>query len=295
MWDGQIVIISFVTSGRTGGTITRDDQFLANALADRGCRVVAHNWDDAEAEWAAFDAIVLRSCWDYHLRVDEFRAWLQCCIDLPVWNPAPMVLENIHKSYLLDLQKNGVPVIDTVLFRSGQLCDLEQVLSQAGWRNAVIKPAISATAHETWLTGGTPLAVSQERLDKLLAHSDVLIQPFIPEIPDKGEYSFVFFSGELSHVVLKQSKAGDFRVQNNFGGKAKTVKPARDLVRQVQKVADGIRQPWLYARIDGVEVGGRFLVMEIELIEPMLFIEMADLACERFADALLEHLNPKSS
>ena len=285
------MIISFVTSGKTGGAITRDDQFLANALSDRGCRVVAQNWDDAEVEWAAFDAIVLRSCWDYHLRADEFRAWLQCCIDLPVWNPAPMVLENIHKSYLLELRKNGVSVVDTLLIRSGQRCDLEQVLSRPGWRDAVIKPAISATAHETWLTGGTPLAESQGRLEQLLAHSDVLIQPFIPEISDQGEYSFVFFSGDLSHVVLKQAKAGEFRVQNDFGGKAISVNPARDLVRQVQKVADGIPQPWLYARIDGVEVDGRFLVMEIELIEPMLFIEMADQARERFADALLELLS----
>ena len=285
------MIISFVTSGKTGGAITRDDQFLANALAGRGCRVVAHNWDDAEAEWAAFDAIVLRSCWDYHLRVDEFRAWLQSCVELPVWNPAPMVLENIHKRYLLNLRKNGVPVVDTLLIRSGQPCDLEQVLRHAGWRDAVIKPAISATAYQTWATGAAPLAESQARLEQLLDQSDVLIQPFIPEITDQGEYSFVFFSGELSHVVLKQAKAGDFRVQNNFGGRAILVEPARELVRQVQKVADGIPPPWLYARIDGVEVSGRFLVMEIELIEPMLFVEMAEEACERVADALLELLS----
>ncbi len=282
-----VMNISFVTARKTGGAITRDDQYLADTLSDQGCRVVPCNWDDAEVEWAEFDAIVLRSCWDYHQRVDEFRAWLHRCMALPVWNPVPMVLENIHKSYLLDLQKKDVPVVDTRLIRSGQNCDLEQILSAAGWRNAVIKPAISATAHQTWLTRNAQLADSQDRLDQLLSHSDVLVQPFIPEVSEQGEYSFVFFGGELSHVVLKKSAAGDFRVQENFGGKSIRIEPRRDLIRQAEKVADVIPQPWLYARIDGVEVGGRFLVMEVELIEPMLFAELAEEAGQRFSSALL--------
>ncbi len=205
-----------------------------------------------------------------------------------MWNPVPMVLENIHKSYLLELEKNDVPVVETALLRSGEQCDLEQLLDEAGWNHAVIKPAISATAHQTWLTADVSLAESQKRLEQLLAYSDALIQPFIPEIADNGEYSFIFFAGELSHVILKQAKAGDFRVQGDFGGKSIRVESSQELVVQAQKVADYVPQPWLYARIDGVDVDGQFLVMEIELIEPMLFIEMAANSNRRFADALLQ-------
>jgi hypothetical protein len=286
--------ISFVTSRKTDNAITRDDQFLADALSERGCRVVPYNWDDAAVDWTEFDAIVLRSCWDYHLRADEFRDWLQRCTGLPVWNPVPLVQENIHKSYLLELKQDNVPVVDTRIIHSGLHCDLEHLLSEAGWNHAVIKPAISATAHQTWLTAEVSLAESQKRLEQLLDHSDVLIQPFIPEITNNGEYSFIFFAGELSHVVLKQAKAGDFRVQNDFGGKSERVEPRQDLVAQAQAVADYVPQPWLYARIDGVEVGGRFLVMEIELIEPMLFIEMAANSNRRFADALLQLMTTQS-
>ena len=113
------------------------------------------------------------------------------------------------------------------------------------------------------------------------------MQKFVAEIQTKGEWSFIFFDKKFSHAVLKRAKAGDFRVQDNFGGSVETsVEPAPGLVKAAQQIVENIKDDLLYARVDGAEIAGEFCLMELELIEPVLFLENNPSAANKFAAAI---------
>lgn len=212
-------------------------------------------WDDPDADWRSFDAIVIRSTWDYHKRFGEFHAWLDRMEGLPLWNPPAVLRWNTHKSYLLDLQARGIAIVPTLLVPRGQ--------------GFIVKPAVSATAFRT------------ERHE---TDCDVLVQPFVPEVVTDGELSFVFLGRRFSHAVRKRAASGDFRVQTEFGGSAEPFAPAPELIEQASHIASMLGEKWLYARIDCVVRDGRLLLMELEATEPSLFLDAE--SAGRFADAI---------
>lgn len=280
--------IAFVTH-RGRPDLADDDRLAAEEISRRGARVEPTVWDDPDVDWTGFDRIVLRSCWDYHLRLPEFLGWLGGLerAGAPVWNPPAVVRGNADKGYLVDLAATGLPVVSTIRVEQGEAANLAAILDGRGWTEAVVKPAVSASAFLTRRVRREDAAQSQEEFDRLLAHSAALVQPFLPEIQSRGEWSLLFFAGELSHAVLKRPGAGDFRVQTELGGNALAQKPSPELVAQARQVLDRIPGPWLYARVDGVEAGGVFLLMELELIEPSLFLACDRQAPARFASAVL--------
>jgi len=244
--------------------LTEDDRLLRAELERRGVETHAAVWDDPNVDWESFDDVILRSTWDYHKRIDEFRAWVAHRRRL--WNPREVVLWNLHKRYLLELEHT----VPTALVPAGE--SARDAAETRGWTRIVVKPAVSATA---WRT---------EQLDAKDAETydvDVLVQPFLPEIAD-GEWSLLFFGGEFSHAVLKRPKSGDFRVQSDFGGSVSIEAPPARLIEQA---AELVKPEWLFARVDGIDRGGRFLLMELELTEPVLFFHAHPAAPARFADA----------
>jgi len=278
--------------------ITADDALAAQAVEASGdTDVIAIPWD-ADADWAQFDAVIIRSTWDYFRRLEEYRAWLEDlnANGVHLLNPSAVVQWNAHKGYLRELATQGVAIVPTFWFdRDGEV-GIEDVLQSAGWVKAVIKPAVSCTAYETWITSTEELAsqAQLQRLTELLRGSAVMVQPFMNEIISKGEWSLIFFNGTYSHAVIKRPKRGDFRVQAQFGGTWEVANPSDDLIRQAEHVLAvaanlTATEHALYARVDGLESDkdGRFLLMELELIEPVLFFG-ADPASapRRFASAL---------
>jgi glutathione synthase/RimK-type ligase-like ATP-grasp enzyme len=235
--------------------LAADDRLLRDALVRRGVDARAVVWDDEAADWSAFDAIVIRSTWDYHKRFDEFRAWLDRMEGLPLWNPAAVLKWNTHKSYLLDLQSRGIAIVPTLFVPRGS--------------SYIVKPAVSATAFRT---------------ERHQADSDLLVQPFVPEIVSDGELSFIFLGRKFSHAVRKRAGSGDFRVQTEFGGSAEPFSPPQHLIDQAADIADTLGEQWLYARVDCVVRDGRLLLMELEATEPSLFLDGQ--SAERFADAI---------
>lgn len=278
--------IAFVThAGRPD--LAEDDRLAAAEITRRGATVEATVWDDPGVDWSGFDRIVLRSCWDYHLRLPEFLGWLGGLerAGAPVWNPPAVVRGNTDKGYLVDLAAAGVPVVPTV--RVERRADLASLLDERGWTDAVVKPAVSASAFLTRRVRREDAAVAQVDFDHLLTLSAALVQPFLPEVQSGGEWSLLFFAGEFSHAVLKRPRTGDFRVQAEHGGSSLAQEPAPELMAQARVVLDHIPGPWLYARVDGIEAGGTFLLMELELIEPSLFLDRDPEAPARFATAVL--------
>jgi glutathione synthase/RimK-type ligase-like ATP-grasp enzyme len=260
-------------------------------LASAGVDARFVDWRDPAVNITQFDLVVLRTCWDYHLRIAEFLEWLQQIAHaVPVLNAPETVLWNYNKFYLQELEVQGIEIAPTVFVADGSLsaADRARIL---GWQKIVVKPAVSATAHNTWLAESKSFFQGNEPARKM--QGSYLVQQFVPEVVTNGEISFIYIDGRYSHAVLKRPAAGDFRVQKDFGGSAKLLYPPAALVSQANEIAAAV--PYvrgsLYCRIDAVEKDGRLLLMELELIEPELFLGLADGAAESFAAATLLRLS----
>jgi hypothetical protein len=280
--------IAFVTY-RDLPQLTSEDQLVCSYLQQCGVKTHAVIWDAPDVTWNTYDAVVVRSCWDYHLQPSAFSAWLTTLerLQAPLWNPAPLLRWNLHKSYLRDLQAQGVAIPPTCWLDRGSHADLGSLFADQGWEEAVIKPAISATAYQTWRTTRTQADYDQPDLAAGLQHADMLVQQFMDPVVKDGEWSFVFFRKQYSHAVLKKAKPGDFRVQDDFGGTVEVVSPGVELIEQAGQIINCIAGPLLFARVDGIERDGQLVLMELELIEPFLFLKSHSNAIERFARAIL--------
>lgn len=270
--------------------ITDDDALAADVLHHRGVHVSPVLWESGGGADGAWEAVVVRSCWDYHLAPERFAAWAGAveASGTPLLNPAGVVRWNLHKGYLRELQEAGVAVPPTAWIERGGGVSLADVLRERGWERAVVKPAVSLSAYETWRTsaaqaGGEPHAGA---FAALVAERDVLVQAYVGEVEQGGELSFVFLGGAYSHAVRKRPRPGDFRVQADHGGSREPCAPSAALVAQAEAVVDAVSEPLTYARVDAVEVGGRLVVMELELIDPVLFLAYDPGAPARFADAI---------
>ena len=285
--------IAFVTHAGLPG-LSADDRLAVTELTRLGAEIEAAVWDDPAVRWTSYDRVVIRSCWDYHLRPGAFLDWLARLEGdgVSLWNPAPVVRANVDKGYLVDLAAAGIPVVPTVRLKRGKRADLAGLLAERGWDEAVVKPSVSASAFRTRRVRREEAVTVEAELEEMLAESGVLVQRFLSEIQTRGEWSFIFLGGEYSHAVLKRPKAGDFRVQEELGGSSVLELPEPALVEQARVVAATIPRPWLYARVDGVEIEGVFTLMELELIEPLLFLGWDPQAPARFAEAILEARDP---
>jgi glutathione synthase/RimK-type ligase-like ATP-grasp enzyme len=280
--------------------LTDDDRRLIPALEARGIRSTAEVWDDAAIDWTVYDAVLIRSCWDYHLRPTEFLAWVMRLesAGVPLWNPPSVIRWNAEKAYLRELEARGVPVVPTRWIERGDPVLLEDVLRGAGWDAAVVKPAIAATAYQTWSTSLANAAADDVRFRALTSAGRVLVQPFVDAVTADGEWSLMFFGGNYAYAVLKRPLAGDFRVQNEFGGTVEPRDPGLDLITQASGMLSALpfdRSACLYARVDGCVVDGRLVLMELELLEPALFFGMHSSGADLFARALADRLRLRAS
>lgn len=283
--------ICFVTC-RTWPEISASDERVKRALEARGAVVEGRAWNAPEADWGGFDAIVLRSNWDYHFDPAAFLAWLDRLerAGARIWNPPALVRWNVTKEYLLELARAGVPTVATVILEDETRGGLEAVMAARGWDRIVMKPVVGASAHDTRLVSAATLDEAVAALAVGAIRRPVLVQPFIEEIQTRGEWSLVFIDALLTHAVLKRPAAGEFRVQPRLGGTVETPAPA-DGVRAVARLAlDALPMPPLYARVDGVETATGFQIMEVEVNEPGLFFPHAPAAADRFAEVLLRRV-----
>jgi hypothetical protein len=271
--------------------LSASDQLARAELLARGVAVEAVAWHDPAVDWPRFEAVVLRSCWDYTARLNDFLAWAErVATQTTLWNPWPLVDWNVRKTYLRDLSERGVDIVPSEWLLPGSVASFAQVLEARGWGEVVLKPLVSASAEDTFRLDRSRGGEGQALLDRLRRGSGALVQPFLPEIVAAGEWSFVLLSSGYSHAVCKRPKPGDFRVQFEFGGTVRRRHPPPALLAQALRAASVLPQPWLFARVDGVEVDGRLLVMEVECIEPELFLAGDPEIAGRFADAVASTL-----
>jgi glutathione synthase/RimK-type ligase-like ATP-grasp enzyme len=268
-------------------TLTDDDRPLIVELRALGQDAVAVRWDDSTVDWSTFHALVLRSTWDYHLRVNEFRDWLARLerLSVSLWNPVSLVRWNMHKGYLREMEQAGIATPRTRWVTQGSSAALGDIMRDERWAQAIVKPAISASATDTWRVRADS-ASDASRVAGLATRADVLVQELIPEVAQRGEWSLMFIGGTFSHATIKKPRAGDFRVQQELGGSADPAIAPRDVIAAGERIAAALPKPWLYTRIDGVETSRGFLLMEAECIEPVLFFGHAPGARRAFVHSL---------
>jgi len=223
-------------------------------------------WSDPGVDWSAYDAVLVRSVWDYFVRHEEFLAWLDR-VPVPMWNPADTIRWNSEKSYLRELEAAGVRTIPTAW--EGEI----------PWDDAIVKPTVA---------GGSLGLRRAEKGEPI--EPGWMAQPFLPDIVSAGELSLVFFDGELSHAVRKTPAEGDIRVQPEWGGVITAAEPTADELADAERVLDAAGRDLLYARVDFV---GDRLLIELEAIEPRFFFSCAPRGAERrLVDALRARVSP---
>ncbi|WP_435361480.1 ATP-grasp domain-containing protein [Haloarchaeobius sp. DFWS5] len=287
--------VAFATSAEYA-SLTDDDQCFADALQARDVSVDPAVWSDDGVDWRRYDAVVVRSCWDYHENVVEFGRWVDAldAADVVLFNSPAALHWNRHKFYLRDLEARGIETVPTEYVARADSRPLEAILDDRDWDDAVVKPAVSAGAEDTWRTDRSRADSHQKRYAELRDHADLLVQQYAHEVED-GEWSLMFAGGEYTHSVLKRPEGGDFRVQEHFGGTYAAAEPDDELVEQaasvVEAATDELGEESLYARVDGVDADGTLVLIELELIEPSLFYDAVPDSASEMADALVARLD----
>lgn len=268
---------------------SKSEALLVAALRARGTEVSAAPWNGPEAAFDGADLVLLRACWDYHKSPQRFLAWLDRleARGLSVLNPPALVRWNFDKRYLLALQAAGIRVPGTRIVPSNDHAAIAAAMREAGWAEAVLKPISGQSGFHVELLR---LAERADWPVSAMPTETALLQSFIADIGRLGEVALIFFDGRFSHAVRKLSAPGEWRSNSQYGGtyEAATVDPATIAAAEAALAAAPFHP--LYARVDGVEAEADFTVMELELIEPGLFLDSDEAAAGRFADAVLARI-----
>ncbi len=287
--------IGFITS-LEDPNLTSDDRLVAEPLRELGYELIPILWDQNSPVPEDCVAMVFRSCWNYHFKFREFKTWLATLASspMPLFNGLQVSTWNLHKKYLLELEQKQARIPKTLFLRSEDsefLPSLSGFLKTLPDQQVVLKPAVSLNGHDTFLL--------PKGNEKDLAHSiqilqskggDVLVQEFLPEIQTSGEISLIFIDGQFSHAVRKTAKEGEFRVHVEYGGRREPFQPTREFIAQGQELLQHLSRDLLFTRVDAVDRDGELILMELEIIDPMLYFASAPGSAERFAKALAQRL-----
>ena len=264
-----------------------EDNLLIRGFEAQGFQASPVIWSDPTIDWNQFDIALIRSTWDYLDAAEHFLRTLSKIetSSCKLFNPLSVVRWNMDKHYLLDLEQQEVQIIPTFLASQVELVTLHKLFVENQWQTVVLKPAIGLAASNIYRIPLNMLenVLSNIGVDQL--HSEYLIQPFIENILSEGEWSFIYFNQQLSHVLLKKPAHGDYRVQGIYGGTIQPVEPRSHDLRQATSVLDRLPSDILYARLDFVRVNGQLSVMEVELIEPIFSFNLVPESILRLVNA----------
>lgn len=283
---------AFLTTDDLSAFVT-DDELAHAPLRDRGWDVTHVPWR-ARADWSQFDAVVVRTPWDYQHEPDAFTAVLrEISARSTLLNPLGLMLWNMRKTYLRDLETAGVLIPPTRWLYSPTAAELDAAFDALHTDEIVVKPQVGANAGDTLRVrrdGAHPLDElhgDADRAAALFRGRHCMVQPFLSRVLDEGETSVILFNGESSHVITKTPKRGDFRVQEEHGGEIRHVAADPAVLRRASACLAALDVTPLYARADFVRTGsGDYALMELELIEPSLYFRLDPGSAERFAEAL---------
>ena len=270
------------------GDYVTDYDVSFDAMAELGWQVECVPWRDSTIDWNAFDAVYICTPWDYP---DDPNLFLQVLetIDTSraeLINPLPLVRWSLAKTYLRDLEQNGGAIVPSIWFEHFDAADI------SGWFNAlesdtvVIKPAVGANAQDTFVLSQPVAPRLIAELETTFTEREFFVQPFMANIQSEGEYSLFFFNGEYSHAILKTPERGDFRSQEEHGAQIRSVVATPEQVAAAEGILALVEPRPTYVRVDLVrDDNDEYRLMELELIEPSLYLRTDAGSAGRFARA----------
>lgn len=276
----------------------QDDQPFFQALSKAKIQYDVLPWD-SNTQWSDYDLCLIRTTWDYQERFDEFTSWVKnVSQQTQLFNPEPVIHWNSHKSYLRELEQNGIQIAPSVWLDKGQVYDIKSIMAEKGWQQGFIKPLIGANARECCRFDNTEsgLSKAQAHIDRLIGTEDLVLQPYLATVETFGETSGIFFNNVFSHGTRKVPVQGDFRVQDDYGAKDypyQLTDEEKTLARKALSYVCANYLPpsqdqLLYARIDFLhDAEGKPYLNEMELIEPSLFFRHGGTqACDTLVSAI---------
>ena len=277
--------ILFATDAEWASLIEDDHPALRALETNHGLRGIPAVWDDPSMDWASAKAVVLRSVFDYVPKRDRFLEWIESTSKTTlVHNPPELVRWNSHKGYLRELETAGVQIIPTAWPKAGTALHLAGLMEERGWSTAVVKPAVGNGGREAVrVRSRDEVEIGQALVDELLPTRDLMIQPFIAATEDRGEHAMIHFDGRFSHAVRKDQMLAGRAFSMD---RVLPAEPSPAELELAQRVLKELGEAPLYARVDVVSDGDVVRLMELEVIEPVLFLQKSDGAAERFAAAI---------
>lgn len=268
--------------------ILLEQELLKSAFESQGLKVDITYWDNPSYEWQQTKSVLFRTVWDYFERFDEFCDWLeQVKTKTRLINSYELIKWNIDKHYLRDLKNNGIQVVPTYFADRENNISLQEIANLNDWKHIVIKPAISASAFNTYKMTNDEIEQKEQLFHELLQTHDMLVQPFFPTISELGEASLMVFGGKFTHAILKKAKAGDFRVQDDFGGTVHDYNPTQEEIKFAEKVFQSCTSLPIYGRVDIVWDSNKHIYLsELEIIEPELWIRNRPESANKIAEAV---------
>lgn len=264
------------------------DHLLFEPFKKRGWSVKEVSWRNKNVNWNQFEVVVIRSPWDYQQDPDAFLATLKEIDESSALleNSLELVRWNVDKTYLRDLRQQGIEIVPSLWKQSFVPETYEDFFDELGTGEIIVKPTVSANADDTFWIRDNETGDYLPRLQALFTGRPFLVQPFMHNIVNEGEFSVFFFGETYSHTILKTPHAEDFRVQEEHGGTLKCIEdPDKQLVHAARQLLDTLDTIPLYSRMDYVRTEkNSFALMELELIEPSLYFNMDSDSPERFAE-----------
>ena len=266
------------------------DYLIDEPMLALGWQTDVVSWRDETVNWSDYEVVIIRSPWDYQDDMDNFVKVLANIekSSAKLENSLAVVKWNINKDYLKSLEADGVTIVPTLWPETFDVNNMAGYFSHFSTEQIVLKPRVSANADNTfWLIKDN---FQNKAVDLVQAFSnrELMVQPFMADICQEGEFSLFYFNGELSHTILKTPAKGDFRVQEEHGGGLLAVTPEPALQAAANKTMQTISKlhgELLFARIDFVRHQNTFALMEAELIEPSLYFNMDVDSPQKFVDA----------
>lgn len=272
--------------------VLTEDRLVQEALEARGLKVHRTNWDNPDFDWTTTRAALIRTTWDYFERAAEFNAWLNRIEPLTqLINPIETIRWNMDKHYLLDLQAKGVHIVPTVVMETGDTRSLQQVVTDSGWQQAILKPAVSGAARHTYKLTPENIAAHEAIYRQLIAEEAMLLQPYMHHITSKGEVSHMVLGGRYSHSILKLAKSGDFRVQDDHGGTSQPYQASVEETQLAEVITATVHPLPVQARVDLLwDNNNQLALAELELLEPELWFRFNPTGADLLADAVVRVL-----
>lgn len=247
-----------------------DDLLLRESLEKKGYKCQIIRWDNNDINYKEIKLVIIRSCWDYQNRVDEFLEKMKkISRETLLLNPYSLVLENSDKKYLKKLKEKNIPIVETTFIDRN--FDLKKLNIRG--KKVVIKPTISASGKDTYLCDKENIGQIREVINKIPEGKLLMIQPYMDSIEEKGERSTVIIDGKAVFTMKKTPEKGNFLVHKHFGGTYTPLEINKAEKEFVYKVWSNLDEKPLYARVDYLYDGSdRLLLLELELIEPNLYL-----------------------